>query len=139
MNDWITILTFYQPHEAHVAAGYLEDNGIETFVKDEITAQLQGYMSNAMGGVKLQVRESQLEKVLPLLREVGCVSEKDFSNYKASTEDHSNKNHCPYCNSNNVRKIKTGNIITKLVKFFTGEMPSKSGKSFVCKDCRKQW
>ena len=35
---------------------FLESEGIECFTKDELTVQVYNYASNAIGGIKLQVR-----------------------------------------------------------------------------------
>jgi len=56
MNYWVTIKNYSLPHEAHLAKTYLENEGIEVFLKDELTTQIYNFYSNAIGGVKLQVR-----------------------------------------------------------------------------------
>jgi len=53
MKDWVTLLTFTYPHEAHLAKGRLESEGIEVQITDELTVQAYNLYSNAIGGVKL--------------------------------------------------------------------------------------
>lgn len=73
MKDWITILTFTYPHEAHLAKGKLESEGIEVQITDEMTVQVHNFYSNAIGGVKLSVRETDLQKANKILIDSGYV------------------------------------------------------------------
>lgn len=57
MNNWETLITFTYPHEAHMAMGFLESEGIRTIIRDEMTVQVQNFYSNAIGGVKLLVQQ----------------------------------------------------------------------------------
>jgi hypothetical protein len=74
-DTYITVLTFTYPHELAVIRGRLESEGIECFVKDELTVQVNPFYSNAIGGVKLQVKESDLEKAMEILRETGSITD----------------------------------------------------------------
>jgi len=71
LNNWKTILTFEYPTEAVVIRSRLEAEGIECYLKDELTAQVNPYYSNAIGGVKLQVKESDLTDALTVLKLAG--------------------------------------------------------------------
>jgi hypothetical protein len=73
MDNWITIISFTYPHEAHLAKGKLESEGIEVVIKDELTTQVINFYSNAIGGVKLLVKESDYENALQLLIESGYI------------------------------------------------------------------
>ena len=54
-EKFITVLTATFASEVVVIRGRLESEGIICFVKDELTAQIQPFYSNAIGGVKLQI------------------------------------------------------------------------------------
>lgn len=71
MEKFITVATFQYPHEAYVLKTKLESQGVRVFLKDELTVQVHNFLSNAIGGVKLQIKESDLSKALPLLAEAG--------------------------------------------------------------------
>ncbi len=76
MTDrFMTVLTFTYPHELAIVRGRLESEGIECFVADELTAQVNPFYSNAIGGVKLQVRESDIERATEILKESGYIKE----------------------------------------------------------------
>lgn len=74
MANWITIKEFIYPHEAHILKTKLESEGIEVFLKDELAAQ-SNMLANATHGVKVQIRESELENAIPILVEIGIIKE----------------------------------------------------------------
>lgn len=71
MDEFITIKTFSQYHELSVIRTRLEYEGIETFVPDELTVQTNPLYSNAIGGLRLQVKQSDLPAALTILKELG--------------------------------------------------------------------
>ena len=78
MNRFVTVKTFTYPLEVAVIRGRLEAEGIECFAQDELTAQVNPFYSNAIGGVKLQVRERDLSHAIEILEEAGYLKEADF-------------------------------------------------------------
>ncbi|MDR0811205.1 MAG: DUF2007 domain-containing protein [Paludibacter sp.] len=62
----VTILTVNYPSDMYVIRAKLESEGIECFAKDEMTAQV--FPTSAIGGVKLQVLESNAERALEILK-----------------------------------------------------------------------
>ena len=85
MNNWILIISFTYPHEAHLAKGKLESEGIEVVIKDELTAQVNNFYSNAIGGVKLLVKESDYDNAYRILIDSGYIIEKTTSPNKLWT------------------------------------------------------
>lgn len=73
--NWMTILSFTYPHDAHLAKAKLESEGIEVYVKDEMTVQAVNFYSNAIGGVKLLVEDTEYEKAHNILIELGYLNE----------------------------------------------------------------
>ncbi len=73
MDNWVQIITFTYPHEAHLVKSKLEAEGIETLIRDELTAQVNNFYSNAIGGVKLLVREHDFERARQILVEAGTI------------------------------------------------------------------
>jgi hypothetical protein len=67
MINWIQVQIFILPQEAYMAKSYLESEGIEVFLRDEISSR----MFNVNGGVKLLVPDGQMDKALELLRKGG--------------------------------------------------------------------
>ncbi len=66
----VTIATFTHPQEAVVIRARLEWEGIPCHLKDEHTVQVQPFYSNAIGGVKLQVRSGDADRARSLLSEI---------------------------------------------------------------------
>lgn len=76
MNNFVTIKKFTYLQELYVLRTLLEVNDIEYQVLDELTAQTIPYISNSVGGIRLQVRENDAERALKLLQEKGFIEPK---------------------------------------------------------------
>ena len=74
---WVTIYRFTYPHEAITICSKLEGEGIECILQDQLTTQVMPLYSNALGGVKLQVKESDVPAALEILMQAGMVEEPD--------------------------------------------------------------
>ena len=73
----VTVLTFPSIHELALIRGRLESEEIECFVQDELTVQVTPF-PNAIGGIKLQVRESDIERTVAILNEIGYITDNDL-------------------------------------------------------------
>jgi len=73
MTKWVTVKVFMLPQDAYIAEGNLKANNIETFLKDELTIQAENFLSNAIGGVKLQVLEHDVKKAIDILTASGYI------------------------------------------------------------------
>jgi len=58
---------------AHIILSMLQDAGINCYLKDEYTITIDPLLSPALGGIKVMVADSQLERALELLAETGNV------------------------------------------------------------------
>ncbi|UTW62172.1 DUF2007 domain-containing protein [bacterium SCSIO 12741] len=77
MTRPVTIATFTYPSELAVIRARLESEGIECFAADELTVQVYNLMSNAMGGIRLQVDEKDAVRATELLKEWGQIPEEE--------------------------------------------------------------
>ncbi len=142
MNNYRTIITFTLPQEAYLAKGFLESEGIETMIKDELTAQVNNFYSNAIGGVKLQVRESDFENGLAILKKSGYINDENTEEVAIEIipfDNTTNKKICPFCQSDNIGKRKEPNILTVIVYFILSVISPIFKKSYICFDCDKVW
>jgi hypothetical protein len=64
-----TIATFTVPEEAHLFRTFLESRRIEGFVLDENVVQLFWHYSNAIGGVRVAVADSEVEDAFTAYQE----------------------------------------------------------------------
>lgn len=74
MENWITVMSFSFTHEAHIVKGFLESEGIETELKDEMAAQLQE-LAVAEGGVKVLVKEADFPSYNSTFKCFNCEKE----------------------------------------------------------------
>jgi hypothetical protein len=78
MDSYVTLLSFAYPQDAYILQGRLESEDIECFLKDENIVQVDSFATNAYGGVKLQVKESDFARATEIMKEAGYLKEKDF-------------------------------------------------------------
>jgi hypothetical protein len=67
MSAWVTVLTVSYPQQLWVIRTKLESEGVQCFVKNELTVQAYNFYSNAIGGVKLQVFQEDVERAREIL------------------------------------------------------------------------
>jgi hypothetical protein len=60
-EEWVVVRNCWWLHEAHLIVAVLETEGIETFVPDSHVASIRPELSGALGGIRVLVRESDLE------------------------------------------------------------------------------
>jgi Putative prokaryotic signal transducing protein len=77
MSQFVTILSLPQPQQVYIIKGRLESEGIECFIKDELTVQTNPVYSYAVGGVKLQVKEEDVAGAMKILEEEGYINKQD--------------------------------------------------------------
>lgn len=63
----VTVAVYASPYEAGMAKSELESFGIPVFVADEFTIGAYNLYSNALGGVKVNVPASYVEKARQIL------------------------------------------------------------------------
>jgi hypothetical protein len=83
MTSFETIAVFTFPGDLVIAKTKLESEGIECRVLDELTVQSYNFLSNAVGGVKLQVPKSEFDRAYSILLQGGFIKEQkvDQLNY----------------------------------------------------------
>lgn len=68
----LTVATSFNALKAHLLRGELEASGIECFLANEMIAAVDLPISNMMsGGVRLQVRESDFDEAMRIIRALG--------------------------------------------------------------------
>ena len=67
LGRFITVETYMNPMQAHMAKNHLEAAGIRGVLADEHAVSNFWQLSNAIGGIKLQVAESDLERAEEVL------------------------------------------------------------------------
>ncbi len=67
----VTVATSFSLIQARLLRGKLEASGIECFLANEMIALVDLPISNLSGGVRLQVRESDFDEALGIIRALG--------------------------------------------------------------------
>lgn len=91
-NDFYTVAAFEYTADAQVMKGKFQSEGIEVFLKDEHTVDVDPLVSHAIGGVKLQVHLQDKEKAIALYNELR----------EYEVDPKGQRIICPACNENRV-------------------------------------
>lgn len=142
----VTAIRFVYPNELGIPRSLLESEGIECFVRDELTISVDPFYSNAIGGIKLQVRESDAQRATDILTKGGFINEnrkETCLETKAETRL-SDGSTCPYCSSAEVvRKNNFSGKIPALASILSTIVISQPivffRKTYHCMDCGKDF
>ena len=129
--ELITLKVFDSPIEAHILRSKLESEDIESFVFDEHSVGINMLYAQAIGGVKLKIRETDSERALCVLEEI---------NNTKYTDDNEELIICPTCGSNdfytNFKSSKgTKGLISTLTSFIFWVYPIYQKNVLKCKNC----
>jgi len=69
MDALVTIRSYQYAHEMAIVKGKLESEGIDCYTIDELITQIAPFYSFATGGVKLQVKESDVDRANNIINE----------------------------------------------------------------------
>ncbi|MBC7948127.1 MAG: DUF2007 domain-containing protein [Chitinophagaceae bacterium] len=68
---FVLLTSFDNYIPAHIAMGRLKEEYINCFLQDEYTVTIDPLLSNAVGGIKLMVAETQIERAIQILKTEG--------------------------------------------------------------------
>ena len=139
-GELITIRSYFNQTDAYLAQSRLESAGIRTFLADENMVNTNWLYSIAMGGIRLQVLQEEVEAALAILDD-GAKQP-----LAAAEED---EVHCPKCGSINTWRgydtilwwLHPIHWFYPLVLFFCGTVfpPPTFGYTWRCRDCGHKW
>ncbi len=127
----ITVQRLYTSIDAHLLQNYLESEDIESFILDEFTVDVNPLISNAIGGVRLQVREEDVERALEVI---------EIYKHKPYLDKAGDEVKCPKCESTrlfgNFNSMKNaGSIFAAITSIFFGVFPIYRKRVYRCKEC----
>lgn len=132
MEDSFTLIGRFQySSEAIIYKGKLESEGIEVFMRDNNTVDSNPLYSNAVGGVKLFVKDVDFEKANAILSQI--------SNY--SLDDNNQLIKCPKCNAQQIEMITSIKDLKSLLSFifsllFVTITPINAKHKYKCQNCK---
>ena len=124
MINGFKFLTAYRDiPDAYISKGKLEDENIICLIRDEYTVQMNWFYSNAIGGVKLYVKEEEYEKAKSIL----------------SVQENIIFEECPVCKSTNIVQKNRSRLFI-FISLLLLAFPSLIFKSKAkCQDCNATW
>jgi len=131
MEDQFQLVGRYQySFEALIYKGKLESEGIDVYIRDNNVVDSNPLYSNAVGGIKLFVKEEDLEKAQLILSEV--------SQY--SLDENNQLIKCPKCNAEQVDMVTSIKDIKSFLAFIFSVlivfMPFYSKHKYKCQLCK---
>ena len=126
MAQLVTVQVFGDVSEAEIARSLLEHHGIFAFLPDKAVASTAWFLTNAVGGVRLQVPGSDLDDARQLL------GVRDEFLAEGGVES------CPECGSGDV--FRRSSFIAGIAALVTVGIPFLwRGSERYCRQCRHKW
>jgi hypothetical protein len=126
---FLQIGTYQYSSEAIIFKGKLESEGIEVFMRDNFTIDSDPLVSNAIGGVKLFVKNEDFEKASEILSTIS----------KFSLDDNNNSIKCPKCNNDQIDMVTSIKDLKSLIAFLFSIIivliPFYSKHKYKCNSC----
>jgi DNA-directed RNA polymerase subunit RPC12/RpoP len=119
------IATFQYSSEAMIFKGKLESEGIEAFLRDNNTVDANPMYSNAIGGVKLYVKNDDFIKATHILSGI--------SQY--SLDENNELIKCPKCDAKQVDMVTSITDIKSLLLFILVLLPFHFKHKYKCEKC----
>lgn len=124
---------FQYSSEAIIYQGKLESQGIEVFLRDNHIVDTNPLYSNAVGGIKLYVRNEDLARANEILGEVSLYS----------VDDNHQPIKCPKCNSQAIDMMTSINdwksFLYFFILFFLFLFPFKARHKYKCEVCKHEF
>ena len=132
MRELVTIRQFRDLPEALLAKGSLESAGIECFLADDNLVRLDWFISNFIGGIKLNVRAADVENARQILDEpiLEGLYVQGIGLYEQPR--------CPKCQSLDVNFQELDRPIAYMSAFLRVPMPVQR-PAWRCHKCDAEW
>src|SRR5580704_10190083 len=132
MRELVTIQQFRDLPEALLAKGSLESAGIECFLADDNLVRLDWFISNFIGGIKLNVRATDVENARKILAEpiLEGLYVQGIGLYEQPR--------CPNCQSLDVNFQELDRPIAYMSAFLRVPLPVQR-PAWRCHTCNAEW
>lgn len=122
--DFVTVKTFDSYFLANIILGRLHSEGIECYLKDETTVTMDPILTNAIGGIKLVVKNDNAATVQEIL--------------KKYDEEYLNAATCPQCGAHKfsyIAKPGVTNFLTAIITTLLGSYAVAPDYIYQCGQC----
>jgi DNA-directed RNA polymerase subunit RPC12/RpoP len=133
--QWIILKTYENVIDLYILKARLESEGIECLVADEHIMTVNPLYNIAVGGIKLKVRENDVDRSLEVMKEIQSTP---------IVDEKENEINCPDCGSSNIesghRSLKgIKGIVSGLFSFFFMLFPLYMDRSYKCQECSMEF
>ncbi|MGJ8549035.1 DUF2007 domain-containing protein [Winogradskyella wichelsiae] len=132
-DTFVTIARFQYSSEAEIMKGRLESDGIQVFLKDNITIDTDPLVSNAIGGIKLKVLAKDEDIAREILQSI----------QQYSVDNEGEPITCPNCGKTHIELYSTitnfKSLVSFLIGFLTGTLPFSTRYQYKCEDCKTEF
>jgi len=139
MPRLVTIATFQDTIKANIYKAKLQAAGIYSFLADENTVGINWLFSNAIGGIRLQVTEEDVENALYLLEDNPILTSSSSTEEENMISPSMAATLCPNCHSSNVKKDKFSKEVAGWRWTFLGFPLPFLSKAHHCFECGHLW
>jgi rubredoxin len=133
-DGYVKLISFTRPEEAHMVKSILESEGEGCLIANENLVNLDIFLSQAMGGVQLWVKEEDLEQATKILNEAELNETPDSEAVVGKEESLA----CPQCESKDTFLEKGPTTLTKVFFFFGIPLPFFKN-NWKCRKCGRMW
>jgi len=132
LRELVPIREFRDLPEAVLAKGLLESAGIECFLADDNIVRMDWFYSNAVGGIKLQVKPEDAEAAIEVLEQPipGSFDVDGVGDYRQPR--------CPKCNSMDTTFEELNEPVAYTSAWLGVPVPLHA-KGWSCKSCGHAW
>jgi hypothetical protein len=124
--SWTTVDRFFHPTDAHIAAGKLKSEGIPVFLLGINHASANWLISNALGGIRLQVPANHADVARQLLAEI-------------AKPDAIREAKCPKCGGTDTSAMSNSRKLAFLaIHLFSFPLPWRKRRRH-CQSCGSEW
>jgi len=128
-NTFKKIGEYQYSSEAFIYKAKLESEEIEVFVRDNHTIDTDPFLSNAIGGVKLFVREEDYDNAMLIVSKIS----------KFSIDDKGELIKCPRCGAEKIQLLTTikdlRSLLSFLFSFLMVVLPFYNKYKYKCEAC----
>jgi hypothetical protein len=143
--DLVTIARFMFPYQAQLFAGKLEAEGIQAYVRDVNHVIVDPFITNALGGIRVQVLRADEEDALNVLQmlEQGVTPDNELPpaiNIHGRVYDLV-KGICAECSTASVYLARGNDLsaVGAVAVVLTLQFPVKLDHNYFCYNCHYEW